>query len=121
MAAVRYLVHDVERAVAFYTGRLGFTLDTQMGNAFAIVAHGDLRLWLSGLTSSAARVMHDGREAEPGGWNRIVIAVDDLVGMVATPRAAGLTFRNDIVTGPGGKQIVLDDDSGNAIELFQAA
>lgn len=121
MATVRYLVHDVDRAVAFYTGHLGFTLDTQMGSAFALVAHGDLRLWLSGPKSSAARAMPDGREPEPGGWNRIVLEVADLAGMVATLRASGLTFRNDIVAGPGGQQIVLDDDSGNGIELFEPA
>ncbi len=121
MAAVRYLVHDVDRAVAFYTQHLGFTLDTQMGSAFALVTHGDLRHWLSGPKSSAARAMPDGREPEPGGWNRIILDVADLSGTVATLLAAGLTFRNDIVTGPGGKQIVLDDDSGNAIELFEPA
>ncbi len=121
MATVRYLVADVDRAIAFYTTHLGFTLETQMGSAFALVAHGDLRLWLSGPKSSAARPMPDGRAPEPGGWNRLVIETDDLAARVATMRAAGLSFRNDIVTGPGGKQILLEDDSGNPIELFEPA
>ncbi len=121
MAAVRYLVADVDEAVAFYTGHLGFELDTQMGSAFALVAHGDLRLWLSGPTSSAARAMPDGRAPEAGGWNRIVIEVEDLADRVSAMQTAGLTFRNQIVTGPGGKQILLDDPSGNPIELFQPA
>ena len=121
MANVRYLVTDVDAAIAFYTGRLGFELDMQMGPAFAIVARGDLALWLAGPESSAARSMPDGRRPEPGGWNRLVIVVDDLEAEVASLRDAGVAFRNDIVTGPGGKQTLLDDPDGNPVELFQPA
>ena len=121
MATMRYLIADVDRAVEFYTTHLGFTVETQMGSAFAIVARGDLRLWLSGPTSSAARPMPDGRAPEPGGWNRFVIETENLATRVAAMRAAGLSLRNDIVTGPGGKQILLEDDSGNPIELFEPA
>ena len=119
MARVRYLVGDVDRAVAFYTG-IGFTLDQQMGTAFASVTRGDLTLWLSGPASSAARPMPDGRQPAPGGWNRLVLEVDDLDALVSTLRGAGLPFRNDIVTGPGGRQILVDDPDGNPIELFEA-
>ena len=120
MAAVRYLVSDVDRAVDFYVRLLDFTLDQQMGAAFARVARGDLTLWLSGPTSSAARPMPDGRQPAPGGWNRFVVEVDDIDASVAALHAAGATFRNEIVTGPGGRQIVVDDPDGNAIELFEA-
>jgi catechol 2,3-dioxygenase-like lactoylglutathione lyase family enzyme len=120
MAVVRYLVGDVEAAIAFYVGHLGFTLEQQMGPAFAIVSRDDLSLWLSGPESSAARPMPDGRRPEPGGWNRLVVEVDDLATKVAELKHAGLNFRNEIVTGPGGKQIVLEDGDGNAVELFQA-
>jgi catechol 2,3-dioxygenase-like lactoylglutathione lyase family enzyme len=119
-ATVRYLVGDVDRSVAFYTRHLGFTLEQQMGPAFARVGRGDLTLWLAGPQSSAARPMPDGRQPEPGGWNRFVIEVDDLAAIVAALRAAGVTFRNEIVTGPGGKQIVAEDPDGNPIELFEA-
>jgi catechol 2,3-dioxygenase-like lactoylglutathione lyase family enzyme len=119
-ATVRYLVGDVDRAVAFYTRHLGFTLEQQMGPAFARVGRDDLTLWLAGPQSSAARPMPDGRQPEPGGWNRFVIDVDDLAAIVAALRAAGVTFRNEIVTGPGGKQIVAEDPDGNPIELFEA-
>ena len=119
-ASVRYLVTDVDRSIAFYVGSLGFTVEQQMGAAFARVARGDLTLWLSGPTSSAARPMPDGRQPVPGGWNRFVVEVDDIDARVATLRAAGATFRNDIVTGPGGRQIVVDDPDGNPIELFEA-
>jgi catechol 2,3-dioxygenase-like lactoylglutathione lyase family enzyme len=121
MALVRYLVDDVEAAIAFYTGQLGFTLVQQMGSAFAIVSQGDLSLWLSGPQSSAARPMPDGQQPAPGGWNRLVITVDDLETRVAELKQAGLTFRNEIVTGPGGKQIVLEDTAGNPVELFEPA
>ena len=120
MAVVRYLVDDVDAAIAFYTGQLGFTLEQQMGHAFAIVTRDDLSLWLSGPQSSAARAMPDGRRPEPGGWNRYVLEVDDLETKVAELKEAGLSFRNEIVTGPGGKQIVLEDGDGNPVELFEA-
>jgi catechol 2,3-dioxygenase-like lactoylglutathione lyase family enzyme len=115
------LVDDVDAAVAFYTVNLGFTLEQQMGAAFAIVSLDDVSLWLSGPQSSAARAMPDGRRPEPGGWNRVVIEVDDLETKVGELKQAGLTFRNDVVTGPGGKQILLEDPAGNVVELFQPA
>jgi catechol 2,3-dioxygenase-like lactoylglutathione lyase family enzyme len=120
MAVFRYLVDDVDAAIAFYTGHLGFTLERQMGPAFGIVTRDDLSVWLSGPQSSAARPMPDGRQPEPGGWNRLVLEVDDLESKVAELKGAGLSFRNEIVTGPGGKQIVLEDGDGNPIELFEA-
>jgi catechol 2,3-dioxygenase-like lactoylglutathione lyase family enzyme len=119
MAVVRYLVDDVEAAITFYTDQLGFTLERQMGPAFAIVTRDDLSLWLSGPQSSAARPMPDGRRPEPGGWNRLVITVDDLEASVDELKQAELNFRNEIVTGPGGKQILLDDSAGNPVELFE--
>ena len=119
MAAVRYLVDDVDEAVAFYTEQLGFALEEQMGGAFALVSRDDLTLWLSGPQSSAARPMPDGRRPAPGGWNRIHLIVDDIEAEVARLRAAGVPFRNEVVRGPGGAQIVLDDPSGNPVELFQ--
>lgn len=118
---VRYIVDDVEAAVAFYTRHLGFSVLSSAFPAFADVARGDLRLLLSGPTSSAGRSMPDGRRPAPGGWNRIHLIVNDIAAEVERLRAAGVTFRSDIVTGPGGSQIVLDDPSGNAIELFQPA
>jgi catechol 2,3-dioxygenase-like lactoylglutathione lyase family enzyme len=116
---VRYMVDDVEAAVAFYTTYLGFTLISNAAPAFADVARGDLRLLLSGATSSAGRPMPDGRQPAAGGWNRFQIVVDDIAGEVARLRATGLHFRNDIVKGPGGSQILLEDPSGNVVELFQ--
>src|SRR2546421_12248115 len=116
---VRYMVNDVAAAVNFYTTHLGFTLLTNQAPAFADVERGNLRLLLSGPRSSAGRPMPDGRQPAPGGWNRIHLIVDDLAAEVERPRAAGLTFRNDIVKGPGGSQILLDDPSGNPVELFQ--
>ena len=121
MAVVRYLVDDVETATAFYTDKLGFSLEQKMGPAFAIVSRGDLSLWLSGPQSSGARPMPDGRQPEPGGWNRLVVEVDDLEAKVNELKQAGLSFRNEIVTGPGGKQILLEDPAGNVVELFQPA
>ena len=118
---VRYMVDDIAAAVNFYTTHLGFTLLTNQGPAFADVERGNLRLLLSGRTSSAGRPMPDGRQPGPGGWNRIHLLVDDINAEVARLRAAGVSFRNDVVTGPGGKQILLDDPSGNPIELFQPA
>ncbi len=121
LVSVRYMVDDVEDAVAFYTTHFGFTVRSSAAPAFADVVRGGLRLLLSGPASSAGRPMPDGRRPEPGGWNRIHFVVDDIAADVARLRAAGLTFRNDIVTGPGGQQILLEDPSGNPIELFQPA
>jgi catechol 2,3-dioxygenase-like lactoylglutathione lyase family enzyme len=118
---VRYMVDNVDAAVAFYTTHLAFTLLSSAAPAFAEVARGDLRLLLSGPTSSAGRPMPDGRRPAPGGWSRIQLLVEDLAGEVDRLRAAGVPFRNTIVTGPGGSQILLDDPSGNPIELFQPA
>jgi catechol 2,3-dioxygenase-like lactoylglutathione lyase family enzyme len=118
---VRYLVHDVEAAISFYTTHLDFELLSSWGPAFADVVRGNLRLLLSGPTSSAARPMPDGRRPEAGGWNRIHLLVDDIATEVERLRAAGVAFRSDIVRGPGGSQIVFDDPSGNPIELFQPA
>jgi catechol 2,3-dioxygenase-like lactoylglutathione lyase family enzyme len=118
---VRYMVDDVDEAVAFYTKHLGFTLLSSAAPAFADVTRGDLRLLLSGPASSAGRPMPDGTKPVPGGWNRIEFVVDDIEAEVGRLRGAGLRFRNDIVTGPGGQQILFDDPSGNPIELFQPA
>ena len=119
--SVRYMVDDVEESIGFYTGNFGFTVESDRSPAFAEVVRGNLRLLLSGPTSSAGRPMPDGRQPVPGGWNRIHFIVDDIGAEVERLRAAGLGFRNDIVTGPGGKQILVDDPSGNPIELFQPA
>jgi catechol 2,3-dioxygenase-like lactoylglutathione lyase family enzyme len=118
---VRYMVDDVAAAVAWYTKHLGFTLLSNAARAFADVTLGSLRLLLSGPTSSAGRTMPDGDRPRPGGWNRIHLIVDDLPAEVARLRAAGVKLRNDIVTGPGGSQILLTDPSGNLVELFQPA
>jgi catechol 2,3-dioxygenase-like lactoylglutathione lyase family enzyme len=118
---VRYMVDDVEAAVDFYTSHFGFEPGLNAAPAFAEVLRGHLRLLLSGPKSSAGRPMPDGRTPEPGGWNRIHLIVDDIAGEVERLREAGLTFRNDIVSGPGGQQILLDDPSGNPVELFQPA
>jgi catechol 2,3-dioxygenase-like lactoylglutathione lyase family enzyme len=116
---VRYMVDDVDASVAFYTTHLGFTLNSNAAPAFADVTRGDLRLLLSGATSSAGRPMPDGRRPASGGWNRIQLLFDDLETEVARLRAAGAKFRNEIVKGPGGSQILLEDPSGNVVELFQ--
>lgn len=118
---IRYMVDDVEAAIEFYTEHLGFTLRMSAAPAFADVVRGNLRLLLSGPASSAGRPMPDGTEPEPGGWNRIHFIVGDIDAEVDRLRAAGLTFRNDIVSGPGGRQILLEDPSGNVVELFQPA
>ena len=118
---VRYMVDDVETAVAFYTTHFGFTVRSSFAPAFADVVRGNLRLLLSGPKSSAGRPMPDGRVPEPGGWNRIHFIVDDLAAEVDKLRSAGVTFRNDIISGPGGQQILLEDPAGNPIELFQPA
>jgi catechol 2,3-dioxygenase-like lactoylglutathione lyase family enzyme len=116
---VRYMVHDTKESIAFYTTHLGFELISDQSPAFADVKLGDLRLLLSGPTSSAGRPMPDGRTPEPGGWNRIHLIVDDIEAEVARLRAAGVRFRNDVIKGPGGSQVVIDDPSGNPIELFR--
>lgn len=121
VAIVRYLVRDVDEAVNFYTQHLGFSLEERWGPALAIVRRGDLRLWLSGPASSAARQMPDGRRPGPGGWNRLVIEVPDLSGTIASLKNAGVKFRSAVVTGPGGRQALLEDPSGNPIELFESA
>jgi catechol 2,3-dioxygenase-like lactoylglutathione lyase family enzyme len=121
MATMRYLVDDVAVATAFYTELLDFEVVERYGPAIAIVRRGDLDLWLAGPPSSAARPMPDGRSPEPGGWNRAVVVVDDLAAEVDRLRDAGASFRNDIVDGPGGRQILVEDPAGNVIELFQPA
>lgn len=120
-ASVRYIVDDVEAAIPFYTDRLGFEVETHPGRGFASLVRGDLRLLLNAPSGpgGAAQPMPDGRRPAPGGWNRIQLEVDDLPSEVEALRAAGAHFRNEIVTGRGGKQILLDDPSGNPIELFE--
>lgn len=122
MAAVRYLVQDVAAAASFYVDRLGFELGQSYGPAMAIVRRGDLSLWLAGPMASAARPMPDGRMPAPGGgWNRIVVETDDIEGLVARLKAAGGVFRNEIISGPGGRQVLVEDPSGNLVELFEAS
>lgn len=121
LVSVRYMVDDVDAAVAFYTAILGFEVLTAFPPAFADVKRGRLRLLLAGPASSAGRPMPDGEKPGPGGWNRIHLIVEDLEAEVARLRAAGATFRNEILSGPGGKQILLLDPSGNVVELFQPA
>jgi catechol 2,3-dioxygenase-like lactoylglutathione lyase family enzyme len=121
VVSVRYLVDDVDVALAFYTRHLGFAVLSNPAPAFADVVRGRLRLLLSGPASSAARPLPDGRAPQPGGWNRIHLIVHDIEADVARLRAAGVPFRSDIISGPGGQQILLDDPSGNPVELFQPA
>jgi len=121
LVSVRYIVDDVDAALSFYTPHLGFTELTNFSPAFADVVRGNLRLLLSGPTSSAGRSLPDGRQPNAGGWNRIHLIVEDIAAETERLRDAGVQFRSDIVTGPGGKQIVLDDPSGNPVELFQPA
>ena len=118
---VRYMIRDVKAAADFYKRHLGFEIEMDMAPAFISVTRGQLRLLLSGPQSSGARPLPDGRKPEPGGWNRIQLLFDDLAAEVARLKAAGVTFRSEIIGGPGGKQIVLDDPSGNPVELFQPA
>ena len=120
-ASVRYMIDDVPAAIKFYTIHLGFAVEVDASPAFASVTRDGVRLLLSGKTSSGRRAMPDGREPAPGGWNRIHIQVDDLAAEVKRLGEAGLKFRNDIISGPGGSQIILDDPSGNPVELFQPA
>ena len=119
--SVRYMVDDVDKAVDFYTTHFGFEPGYNASPAFAEVSKGNLRLLLAGPTSSAGRPMPDGRTPEPGGWNRIHFVVEDIAAAVERLRAAGVGFRNDVVTGPGGRQILLEDPAGNVVELFQPA
>jgi catechol 2,3-dioxygenase-like lactoylglutathione lyase family enzyme len=121
--SVRYFVHDVDAAIAFYSERLGFDVDVHPAPGFAILSHGDLRLMLNTPSGGggAAQPMPDGRRPQPGGWNRIQLEVDDLTDQVETLRKAGARFRNEIIAGKGGKQVLLDDPSGNPIELFEPA
>ncbi len=121
MANVRYMVDDVQAAIDFYTSYLGFELRFSAAPAFADLTRGNLRLLLAGPGSSAGRPMPDGRKPGPGGWNRIHFIVPDITAEVARLRAEGVRFRNDIVTGPGGKQILVEDPAGNVVELFEPA
>ena len=118
---VRYIIDDVAAATRFYTTQLGFTVERDASPAFAAVVRDGVRLLLSGDGSSGKRPLADGRRQEAGGWNRIHLEVDDLAAEVARLRAAGVSFRTDVVTGPGGSQVLIDDPSGNPIELFQPA
>lgn len=121
MVNVRYMVDDVGAALDFYTQHLGFEVRSNAAPAFADVTRGHLRLLLSGPASSAGRAMPDGVKPGPGGWNRVHLIVDDIESEVARLREAGVNFRNDIISGPGGSQILLEDPSGNYVELFQPA
>ena len=121
MVSIRYMVGDVDEAIRFYTELLGFEVISNAAPAFADVKRGNLRLLLAGPGSSAGRPMPDGTEPGPGGWNRIHLVVDDITSEVARLREAGARFRNDIIEGPGGKQVLLQDPSGNLVELFEPA
>jgi len=118
MATIRYLVDDVDIALAFYVDQLGFALTQRLGSPFAIIRRDDLTLWLSGPGTSARQPMPDGAQPVPGGWNRLVIGLSDFDAAVASLRAAGVRMRSDVVSGPGGRHIVVEDPSGNPIELF---
>jgi catechol 2,3-dioxygenase-like lactoylglutathione lyase family enzyme len=121
MVSVRYMVDDVQAAVDFYTSHLGFTVRTNFAPAFADVTSGNLRLLLAGPASSAGRPMPDGRKPGPGGWNRIHLIVPDIGTEVARLRGEGVSFRNEVISGPGGKQILIEDPAGNVVELFEPA
>jgi glyoxylase I family protein len=118
-AVVRYQVRDVDRSIAFYTGQLGFVLTQRAGAVFATVSRGDLHLLLSGPGSSGSRPVPDGRQQEPGGWNRIVLYVKDLDSNISSLKNAGTRFRNEVEAGPGGKQIQIEDPDANPIELHE--
>lgn len=119
MVSVRYLVRDVDASIKFYVDSLGFSLEQQFGPAMAIVRKNNLTLWLAGPMSSAAKAMPNGDSPQPGGWNRFVLQVENLPQLVADLRSKGTSFRNEILSGPGGSQILCEDPSGNVIELFQ--
>ena len=119
MAVIRYIVADVDAAMAFYIDLLGFELVERWGPPFAMVNRGDLTIWLSGPGSSASRVLTDGSRPVPGGWNRLVLETDDLAKLAEKLKQSGATFRSDTVSGPGGKQVLVDDPSGNPVELFE--
>jgi catechol 2,3-dioxygenase-like lactoylglutathione lyase family enzyme len=121
MAQVRYFVTDVAASVQFYVDALGFSVVQQFGPAMAIIQRDDLTLWLAGPGASASRPMPDGTVPEPGGWNRFVMSVDDIAATVDALRARGVGFRNEVVTGPGGQQILVEDPDGNVVEVFQPA
>ena len=118
MAQFCYIVDDVDKAAAFYTGHFGFDLEQQLGPAMAMLHRGDMALWLAVPVASASKPMPDGAQPAPGGWNRIVISVDDLAALVTTLREDGIEFRDEILAGTGGQQILRQDPSGNPIELF---
>jgi catechol 2,3-dioxygenase-like lactoylglutathione lyase family enzyme len=120
VAVLRYLVSDVDVGVEFYTKVLDFELVAKWGPPFAMVKRGDLTLWLSGPGSSASRPLPDGSQPLPGGWNRLVLETDDLASLVARLTRSGVHFRSEIVSGPGGKQVLINDPSGNAVELFES-
>ena len=119
LRGVRYQVKDVNRSINFYTEQLGFKVDMKNPPAFGQVSVGDLKLILSGPGASGSRAMPDGRQQEPGGWNRIILQVDDLQGQLESLKQAGMRFRNELEIGPGGKQIQIEDPDGNPIELFE--
>jgi len=121
MATIRYLVNDVDASIEFYKNNFGFELTQQMGTAFARISKDDLNIWLSGPQTSAARPMPDGRKPESGGWNRFVIEVENIEALVASMKSNNVHFRNEIISGPGGKQILAEDPSGNPIEIFEPA
>jgi catechol 2,3-dioxygenase-like lactoylglutathione lyase family enzyme len=121
VAVIRYLVNDVDVALEFYIGTLGFELVEKWGPPFAMVKRGDLALWLSGPGSSASRPLADGSKPMPGGWNRLVLETDDLASLVEKLKRSGAQLRSDIVSGPGGKQVLVTDPSGNPVELFESS
>jgi len=121
MAQIRYIVNDVDEAIDFYTSKLGFTLEQQFGAAMAILFRDDLRLWVAGPKASASRPLPDGSKPAPGGWSRFVLMVDDIDSLYVSLAEDGVHFRNNVVEGPGGRQLLCEDPSGNVVELFQPA